>query len=110
MLAAFTTAVKSPVSPTPEQAAVDQALNQFWTLVEGVRAAADQQHPIHQVEEAVFRQLLLMGRSLLRAFLASSGEGDVGPGLSLPGERPSDPIRVLPRLDERRSRPYLCAP
>jgi hypothetical protein len=107
MLAAFTSAVKSPVSPTPEQAAVDQALNQFWTLVERVRAAADQQQPIHQVEEVVFRQLLLMGRSLLQAFLASSGEGDVGPGLSLPGERPSDPIRVLPRLDGRRSRPYL---
>jgi hypothetical protein len=107
MLAAFTAAVKSPVSPTPEQAAVDQALNQFWTLVERVRAAADQQPPIHQVEEVVFRQLLLMGRSLLQAFLASSGEGDVGPSLSLPGERPSDPIRVLPRLDERRSRPYL---
>ena len=107
MLAAFTPAVKSPVSPTPEQAAVDQAFNQFWTLVERVRAAADQRQPIHQVEEVVFRQLLLMGRSLLQAFLASSGEGDVGPSLSLPGERPSDPIRVLPRLDERRSRPYL---
>jgi hypothetical protein len=107
MLAAFTAAVKSPVSPTPEQAAVDQALDQFWTLVERVRAAADRQQPIHQVEEVVFRQLLLMGRSLLQAFLASSGEGDVGPSLRLPGERPSDPPRVLPRLEERRSRPYL---
>ena len=79
MLAAFTPAVKLPASPTPEQAAVDQALNQFWTVVERVRAAADQQQPIHQVEEAVFRQLLLMGHSLLTAFVASSGDGDVGP-------------------------------
>lgn len=107
MLAAFTPAVKSPASSTPEQAAVDQALNQFWALVERVRSAADRQQPIHQVEEAVFRQLLLIGRSLLGAFLASSGEGDVGPSFSLPGERPSHPLRILPRLDERRSRPYL---
>jgi hypothetical protein len=107
MLAAFTPAVKSPALPAPEQAAVDQALNHFWTLVERVKAAADQQQPIHHVEEAVFRQLLVIGHSLLEAFLASSGAGDVGPILNLPGERPSDPIRVWPRLDERRSRPYL---
>jgi hypothetical protein len=107
MLAVFTPPVKSPASPTPEQAAVDQALNLFWTLVERLRSAADQQLPIHHVEETLFRQLLVMGRSLLGAFVASSGEGDVGPTLSLPGERPSDPPRVLPRLDAPKSRPYL---
>jgi hypothetical protein len=107
MLAAFTPALKSPASPAPEQAALGQALNHFWTLVERVRAAADQQQPIHHVEEALFRQLLVIGHSLLEAFLASSGEGDVGPTLNLPGERPSDPPRVLPRLDGPRSRPYL---
>ena len=107
MLAAFTPAVKSPASPTPEQAAVDHALNLFWTLVERVKAAADQQQPIHHVEETLFRQLLLMGHSLLGAFLASSGGGDVGPTLSVLGEGPSDPPRVLPRLDGPRSRPYL---
>jgi hypothetical protein len=107
MLAAFTPAVKSPAPPAPEQAAVDQALNHFWSLVERVRAAADQQQPIHHVEEAVFRQLLVIGHSLLGAFLASSGGGDVGPTLSVLGEGPSDPPRVLPRLDGPRSRPYL---
>jgi len=107
MLAAPTPAVKFPASPTPEQAAVDQAHNLFWTLVERVRSAADQRQPIHHVEEAVFRQLLVMGHSLLQAFLASSGDGDVGPTLSVLGERLSDPPQVLPRLDERRSRFYL---
>jgi hypothetical protein len=107
MLAVFTPAVKSPASFTPEQAALDQALNLFWALVERLRAAADQQLPIHNVEETVFRQLLLMGHSLLAAFLASSGDGDVGPTLTLPGERPSDPPLILPKLDELRSRPYL---
>jgi hypothetical protein len=107
MLAAFNPAVKSPASPTPEQAAVDHALNLFWTLVERLKSAADQQLPIHHVEETLFRQLLLMGHSLLGAFVASSGPGDVGPTLTLPGERPSDPPRVWPKLDEMRSRPYL---
>lgn len=107
MLAAFNPLVKSPASPTPEQAAVDHALNLFWTAVERLKSAADQQLPIHHVEEALFRQLLLVGHSLLAAFLASSGRGDVGPTLTLPGERPSDPPRVWPKLDGMRSRPYL---
>jgi hypothetical protein len=107
MLAAITPAVKSLASPTPEQAAVDQAHNLFWTLVERLRAAADQQRPIHQVEETIFRQLLLMGHSLLEAFVAASGNGDLGPTLTIPNERPSQPARVLPRLDQQRSRPYL---
>jgi hypothetical protein len=107
MLAAFNPAVKSPALPTPEQAGVDHALNLFWTTVERLKSAADQQLPIHHVEETLFRQLLLMGHSLLGAFVASSGPGDVGPTLTLPGERPSDPPRVWPKLDEMRSRPYL---
>ncbi len=107
MLAAFTPTVKSPASLTPEQVSVDHALNLFWTLVEHLRAAADQQQPIHHVEETVFRQLLVMGHSLLQAFVAASGDGDVGPTLALPGEGPSQLPQVLPRLDERRSRPYL---
>jgi hypothetical protein len=106
MLAAVTPAVKFPASPTPEQAVVDQALNLVWTLVERMKFAADQQQPIHQVEETLFRELLVVGRALLQAFLASSGDGDVGPTLKVLGAEPSDPPRILPRLDEPRSRPY----
>jgi hypothetical protein len=105
MLAAFSPAVKLNASTTPEQAAVDHAHNLFWTLVERLRSAADHHLPIHHIEEAIFRQPLVMGHSLLQAFLASSGEGDLGPTLIVPGERPADPPRVWPRLDERRSRP-----
>lgn len=107
MLAAITPAVKLPAAPTPEQAAVDHAHNLFWTLVERLRADADQQRPIHQVEETLFRQLLVIGRSLLSAFVAAAGEGDIGPTLTVPGEGPSEPPQVLPRLDKHRSRPYL---
>jgi hypothetical protein len=107
MLAAVATAVKFPTTPTPELIAVEQATSLFWTLVERLHAAAAQQQPIHQVEEMIFRELLVMGRSLLRAFLASSGDGGVGPTLTVPGENPDDPARVLPRLDRPRRRPYL---
>ncbi|MEO7369324.1 MAG: ISKra4 family transposase, partial [Ilumatobacteraceae bacterium] len=91
----------------PEQVAVEQASLIFSTLVERLAAAAEQHQPIHRVEETIFRELLRMGGSLLRAFLASSGDGDVGPTLTLAGEAPDDPPRVLPRLDQPRRRPYL---
>src|SRR5919199_1911245 len=85
----------------------DQALGIFWNLVERIRNAAEQRQPIHQVEEIIFRDALTMGRALLRSFLAASGDGDVGPTLTIPGEASDEPPHVLPRLDEPRSRPYL---
>jgi hypothetical protein len=111
MLAAAALTVKLAPDTTPEQQgcslAIDQALSLFWTSVGRLQEAADQERPIHQVEEVLFRDLLAIGRSLLRAFLASSGTGDVGPTLTLPGEGPDEPTQVLPRLDSPRSRPYL---
>src|SRR3954470_23699201 len=107
MLTAVASTVKFPESRGPEQAALDQSLSVFWTLVERLHAAVAQHQPIHQVEETIFRDLLVMGRSLLQAFLASSGEGDVGPTLTVLADHPSDPPRVLPRLERIRPRPYL---
>ena len=111
MLATTAPAVKLQTYSTPEQAscakAVDRSLTTFWTLIERLRSAADKRQPIHQVEEAVFRDLLAMGLDLLRAFLALSGDGDAGPNLTVCGEGLDDPPRVLPRLDQPRRRPYL---
>jgi hypothetical protein len=107
MLTAVASTVKFPASRGPEQAALDQSLSVFWTLVERLHAAVAHHQPIHQVEETIFRDLLVMGRSLLQAFLASSGEGDVGPTLTVLADHPSDPPRVLPRLERIRPRPYL---
>ena len=111
MLAATAIPVKFDATSTPEQRAcvmaIDRSLTIFWTLVERLQAAADQRGPIHQVEEAIFRQLLAMGLSLLQAFVALTGDGDVGPTLTVPGDHPSDPPQVLPRLDTLRSRPDL---
>jgi hypothetical protein len=111
MLATTPPAVKLQTYSTPEQAgcaqAIDRSLTIFWTLVERLRRAADQQHPVHAVEEAVFHDLLAMGLDLLRAFLTLSGDGDAGPSLTVPGDGPDDPPQVLPRLDQPRRRPYL---
>src|SRR5437588_6113405 len=111
MLTPTVAAVKFDLSSTPEQKAcsakIDEGLKTFWNLVERLRYAADQQHPIHQVEEALFRELLVIGRCLLQAFLDMAGTGDVGPTLTRAGESPTDPDQELPRLDPRHKRPYL---
>jgi hypothetical protein len=104
-------AVKLAPGTTPEQrgcsTAIDQALTIFWSLVERTRGAADARQPIHQVEEMIFRDLLAIGLAMLRTFLDSSGSGDVGPTLTIPGASPEEPPQVLPRLETPRSRPYL---
>ncbi len=111
MLTSAAPLVKLAPGTTPEHQScasdINQALTIFWTLVERLQNAADGQQPIHQVEEVIFRDVLTMGRALLRAFLAASGDGDVGPTLTIPGDRRDEPPQVLPRLDELRSRPYL---
>ena len=111
MLTPTTAAVKFDLPSTPEQQAcsnsIGEGLNTFWAMVEYLQNAADQQQPIHQVEETIFRNLLVIGRSLLRAFLDMAGTGDVGPTLTIAGDSPTDPDRTLPRLDQPRKRPYL---
>jgi hypothetical protein len=111
MLTTTGTPVKFGLSSTPEQAAcsknIDEGLKTFWNVVEHMQHAADRQQPIHQVEETIFRNLLVIGRWLLRAFLDMAGTGDMGPTLTVVGASPSDPAQELPRLDQLHKRPYL---
>jgi hypothetical protein len=108
---ATTAAVKFDLLPSPEQQAgsmnIDQGLKTFWALVEHMQHAADQQQPIHQVEETIFRQLLIAGRWLLQAFLDMAGSGDVGPTVTVAGDSPTEADQELPRLEPTRTRPYL---
>src|SRR4051812_19458899 len=53
------------------------------------------------------RDLLVIGRCLLHAFVDRVGTGDVGPTLTVAGESPADPDQELPRLEQRQKRPYL---
>jgi hypothetical protein len=111
MLTTAAATVKFALPMTPEQSAcsrkIDEGLKTFWSVVEQMRHAADQQRPIHQVEETLFRNLLVIGRWLLEAFLDMAGTGDVGPTLTVAGEAPSVPSQELPRLDRPHERPYL---
>ena len=111
MLTPPAAAVKFDLPLTPEQKAcatkIDQGLKTFRNLVERMPHAADQQQPIHQVEEVLFRDLLRIGRCLLQAFVDMAGIGDVGPTLTVAGESASDPDQELPRLDRPHTRPYL---
>jgi hypothetical protein len=111
MLAPSIAAVKFDLPSTPEQRAcsksIDEGLQTFWTLVERLHNAADQGQPIHQVEETIFRELLVAGRWLLQAFLDMSGSGDVGPTMMVAGDSSTDPDQELPRLEPTRARPYL---
>src|SRR4051794_26794599 len=111
MLSPTVAAVKFDLSSTPEQQAcsikIEEGLKTFWNLVERMRYAADQQRPIHQVEETLFRELLVIGRCLLQAFLDMAGTGDVGPTLTRAGDPPSGPDQELPRLARPHKRPYL---
>src|SRR5277367_3098629 len=111
MLAPSITAVKFDLPSTPEQRAcsknIDEGLNTFWALVERLQNAADRRQPIHEVEETAFRQLLIVGRWLLQAFLDMAGSGDVGPTMIVASDSPADPDRELPRLEQTHTRPYL---
>src|SRR5947209_17477229 len=93
MLTPTLAAVKFDLPSTPEQLAcsakIDQGLKTFWNLVERIRHAADRQQPIHQVEEVLFRDLLVIGRCLLEAFVDMAGTGDVGPTLTVASEAPA---------------------
>src|SRR5437588_12405500 len=87
MLTPTSAAVKFDLPSTPEQKAcsakIDHGLKTFWNLVQRMQHAADQQQPIHQVEELLFRELWVIGRWLLRAFVDMAGTGDVGPTLTV---------------------------
>jgi hypothetical protein len=76
------------------------ANEQLQGLQQYVQQAGDDELRIDQVERELFTQLLALGRSLLQAFVAGQGDGDVGAEVKL-GER------TLRRLEEPHSRRYL---
>jgi len=83
---------------TPEQAAL-KARHQFDALRDFVEQAAQDGQRIDTVEREVFRQLLGLGHTLLSAFVAAQGDGDLGPQAEMPGGRT---VRRLPGPHDRR--------
>jgi hypothetical protein len=85
---------------TPEQASL-KAQQQFDALRDFVDRAARDGQRIDAVERELFRQLLGLGHSLLSAFVAQQGDGDLGPQAETPDGR------VVRRLPERHDRRYV---
>jgi hypothetical protein len=85
---------------TPEQAAL-KAQHQFDALRDFVQRAARAGQRIDTVEREVFRQLLGLGHTLLSAFVAAEGDGDLGPEAETPEGR------TVRRLPERHDRRYV---
>jgi hypothetical protein len=85
---------------TPEQAAL-KAQQQFDALRGFVDRAARDGQRIDTVERELFRQLLGLGHSLLSAFVAAQGDGDLGPQAETPDGH------VVRRLPERHDRRYV---
>jgi len=75
-----------------------QPLQAMETFVE---QAAENEQRIDQVERELFRQLLAVGLTLLRAFVAAQGDGDAGATLETPDGR------TLRRLKGQHVRRYL---
>jgi hypothetical protein len=83
---------------TPEQAAL-KAQEQFQDLRALVERAAQDGQRIDTVERELFRQLLRLGHTLLSAFVAAQGDGDLGPQAETPG---GGTVRRLPERHDRR--------
>jgi hypothetical protein len=88
------------VMMTPEQASL-KAQEQFDALRDFVQRAARDGQRIDTVERDLFRQLLGLGYTLLSAFVAEQGDGDLGPEAETAEGRPAR------RLPERHDRRYV---
>lgn len=84
---------------TQEQA-FGKAQQQLLDLVAFVRQASQDQQRLDQVERGLLAQLLQLGHTLLTAFVAAAGDGDVGETTTAPDGA------SCRRLPEPHSRPY----
>ena len=82
---------------TQEQA-FGKAQEQLLDLIAFVRHASQEQQRLDQVERGLFSHLLELGHSLLTAFVAAAGDGDVGDTTTTPQ---GTPCRKLPQPHER---------
>src|SRR3982751_3948809 len=82
----------------PEQAAL-KVQHQFDALRDFVDQAAREGRRIDTAERELFRQLIGLGHTLLSAFVAAQGDGDLGPQAEMPGGRT---VRRLPEHHDRR--------
>jgi hypothetical protein len=88
------------MSMTDPAAALNPELNDSLLALQAiVRQAARDGTPLHEVERALWQQLLRIGRQALTAFFALLGQGDRGETLTLPD---GTTLQRLPKTHDRR--------
>src|SRR6478672_4329234 len=86
--------------------AFGKAQQQLLDLIALVRQATQDRQRLDQVERGLFSHLLELGHSLLTAFVAAAGDGDVGDTTTTPQ---GTPCRRLPQPHERTYRSLFGA-
>src|SRR4051794_529694 len=86
--------------------AFGKAQQQLLDLIAFVRQATQDRQRLDQVERGLFTHLLQMGLSLLNAFVAAAGDGDVGDTTTTPE---GTTCRRLPQPHERTYRSIFGA-
>lgn len=81
--------------------AMENLASVFQDLKDTVVRAVRENQPIHEMERAVWEQVLRLGRQALTQILASLGNGDLGPTVTLPDGR------CCPRLEKEHTRRYV---
>ncbi len=76
-----------------------KAQEQFDNLKNLVELAAQDEHRIDTVERELMGQLLALGRTLLTAFVAQRGDGNIGPSIEV---EDGEALRRLPRKHDHR--------
>ena len=88
------------MSMTPEAAVLNpEPLNTLRALHAVIQQAAQLGTPVHEVERAVWEQMLRIGRQTLQQFFTLLGSGDQGAAVVLPDDRT---VERLPDLHPRR--------
>ena len=81
--------------------AMENLASVFQDLKEMVVRAVRENQPIHEMEKAVWEQLLRLGRQALAHIFALLGNGDMGPTVTLPDGR------CCQRLEQEHTRRYV---
>jgi hypothetical protein len=79
----------------------DDLLPVFRELTQLVLQAAQKGQPVHEVEKAIWQQVLLIGRQALGQFFRMLGSGEQGESMTLPDGR------VCQRLEDQHERRYV---
>src|SRR5436309_3024518 len=77
----------------------DDLLDAFWELKSVLCRAAQEGQPVHEVELAVWKEILKIGRQALGQFFAMLGSGDMGAEINLPD---GESCQRLEQMHERR--------